>query len=481
MFGALSTHRDDDRKSIRASLTASFALCLFCLVLGSGSSFSQHNITPARDGRDDTARLRKALASAIQQVIDTTLRGRRNHFNSPAASTADYIRSSGSRLGSLTDSLLASAGDSLDLSRRDSLRSLGASLGAQIASHESMAAKLLDARLFAFSEELSRAHRGFADCPECDNRRDFDERLVDFMDFADSVTSRFDDSTSQWIDERMDLLSDLFDSACDSLRDRRDDFIDNRLGDIDVWRYGLTRFVISSAYASHSSYRGRDNGLPQRAFSPSVAFRHSSGLNVQASSSWLEGAATRWDNIQLSGGYEFRLSGITGGSFSYAHFWFNDSSRSELSVFTDNAQGDISFDWPAFSVDLMGSLNFGNASEFTMTSSISHMFEIPLSLYNRITINPTFSWVLGQQDGELTTLLTTKAKGKKAAAVTTTETKASSTFSVLDYEIAIPATIELGPVTLAPSIAYIMPRNVVDASSRNSFINFELALFFTIR
>ena len=336
-------------------------------------------------------------------------------------------------------------------------------------------------RLSAFAEELVRAKRSFSDCPGCESRTDFQGRLADFKEYADSLISAFQDSSSALTDERRDVLSDSFEGACDSLSGRRDGFIDNRLGDIDTWRFGLSRLAISFAYASHSSYRGRDNGLLQQAFSPSVAYRHSSGLSLQASTSWLDATTSRWDNIQLTGGYDFRFSGVAGGSLSYTHFWFSDSSRSELSVFTDNALCELSFDWPLLSIDMLGSMNFGKASEFSLTTAISHAFEIPLNLYNRITINPTLSWFIGQQNSELTTLLTTKANGKRAVAVTTIKTLATSTFSVLDYEISLPATIEIGPVTVAPSATYIIPLNVVDASTRKSFVNLECSLFLTIR
>ncbi|MCX6132292.1 MAG: hypothetical protein NTU47_00650 [Ignavibacteriales bacterium] len=283
------------------------------------------------------------------------------------------------------------------------------------------------------------------------------------------------------MEERSDLLTDALEAARDSIRDYRNALIDNRLSGIEMWRYGTSRLVFSSAFANHSSYRGRDNGLLQQSIAPSVAYRHSSGLTVQASSYFVNDAGSRWDNFQLTGGYEFRLSEVVGGSLSYAHFWFNDSSKTELSVFTDNAQGGLSFDWPAVSIAALGSMNFGTASEFTLITSVSHNFEIPLSLYNRITMSPSFSWVLGQQNSELTTLLTTKAKGKKVGSVTNTQTKSTSTFSVLDYEVSLPASIELGSVTLAPSATYIIPLNVVDASTRKSFINLELSISLTIR
>jgi hypothetical protein len=280
-------------------------------------------------------------------------------------------------------------------------------------------------------------------------------------------------------EERSDLFADAFETAGDSLRDVRDGLIDNRLSDIEVWRYGASRLVLSSAFASHSSYRGRDNGLLHQSIAPSVTYRHSSGLTFQASSYFVNDAGSRWDNFQLTGGYEFRLSDVVGGSLSYAHFWFNDSSKTELSVFTDNAQGGLSFDWPAVSIAALGSMNFGTASEFTLTTTISHNFEIPLSLYNKVTISPSFSWVIGQQNSELTTLLTTKTKGQRA--VTTAQTKATSSFGILDYEVSLPVAIELGLLTLAPSAMYIVPLNVVDASTKKSFINLEFALSLTIR
>jgi hypothetical protein len=239
--------------------------------------------------------------------------------------------------------------------------------------------------------------------------------------------------------------------------------------------------VFSSAYASHNAYRGRDNGFLQQSIAPSVLYRHSSGLSIQASTSWLDDARSQWDNFQLSGGYDFRISEVIGGSLSYTHFWFSDSSKSELSVFTDNAEGGFSFDWPLVSISALGSMNFGKASEFTLITSISHDFEIPLSLYNRVMISPSVSSVLGQQNSDLTTLRTTKAKGKKASVTTSTQTKSVSTFSVLDYELSLPSTIELGPVTLAPSVTYIIPLNVVDASTRKPFVNLEFSIFLTIR
>jgi hypothetical protein len=442
---------------------------------------AQSRVTLTKNENDDILRLRQDLLKSTQFVVDTTLKGLRNHVETLATSSSGAIHNAGKRLAVLADSLVSSAQDSLNASRQDSLRTLSTVLFAKLAPHESSTRHLLDTRLSVFTGDLLRARKSFADCPDCESRSDFLERLADFRDFTDSLLAEFHETASSLMEERSDFFADAFDTALDSLRDMRDGLVDNRLGEIEVWRYGASRFVLSSAYASHNAYRGRDNGLLQQSVAPSVIYRHSSGLSLQVSTYWLDDAENQWDNFQLTGGYEFRLSEVVGGSLSYTHFWFNDSSTSELSVFTDNAQAGFSFDWPMISIAALGSMNVGTATEFTLTTSISHDFEIPLSLYNKITICPSFSWVLGQQNSDLTTLLTTKAKRKKATATTSTQTKTTSSFSVLDYEVSVPATIELGPVTLAPSATYIIPLNVVDASTRTSFVNLEFSIFLTFR
>ena len=458
-------------------LTFLFSLLAFSLT----ASNAQTGVILTRNDGDDTKQLRQLFAKSMQLVVDTTVKGFQKHVEILAGSISFAAKDAKKRLAVLTDSLILSSQDSLDASRQDSLRLLENSLELQFTPHESSMRQLLESRLAVLLQEFRKATGMSFACTDCQDRSAFEERLADLKDFADSLVTSFHDTTSAVTEERTDLLADAFDAARDSLLDVRDVLIDNRLNDIEVWRYGVTRFVLSSVYASHNVYRGRDNGFLQQSIAPSVMYRHSSGLSIQASTSWLDDARSQWDNFQLSGGYDFRISQVIGGSLSYTHFWFSDSSKSALSVFTDNVEGGFSFDWPVVSISALGSMNFGKASEFTLITSISHDFEIPLSLYNRVMISPSLSSVLGQQNSELTTLRTTKAKGKKASVITSTQTKSASTFSILDYELSLPSTIELGPVTLAPCATYVIPLNVVDASTKKSFVNLEFSIFLTIR
>jgi hypothetical protein len=459
------------------SFVVLFPSILLCAALVPEFSSAQAKVILTSNVKPDTARLHQQLFRSVHRHSEATLLGERQIIDSLSGSASTAITRARTHLSSIVDSLILAARDSLDAPRQDSLHLVGTLLTPRLTSIEPATRQILVTLHSVLANELSKAGKRFSDCEECESNADFDSRFADFKEFTDSLLSAFHDTTSSVIDNQRDLILDTHDTVRDSLFDARDYFIDNRLNDIDVWRYRATRLVVSSGYSTHNSFRGRDNGLVQQVYSPSVTFRHSSGLSVQASTYWLSETPKSWDDFQLVAGYDFRFNEIAGASLSYTHFWFSDSSRSQLSVFTDNAQGGISFDWPALSLAALGSMNFGTASEFTLTTSISHDFVIPLSLYNQITIEPTVSSVIGGQNSQLTTLRTTLLKRRT---VVTTQHSVTNSFGILDYEISLPATIEIGPVSLAPAVTYIIPFNIVDASSRKSFvdIDFSISLIF---
>jgi hypothetical protein len=470
-----------DNRNCRRAHRMVVKLFLLFLTGSVAVGFGQTKFTFTKNERDDVASLKQGLLHSTQQVVDTILQGHRKYLESLTTTTFTASKKFREQIALLVDSLVTAAQDSLDAPRRDSLRLTAASLAQQFSSHESLSNKLFLSTISTFTQTLTRARGEFSRCTECEGRADFEGRLADFRDFVDSLSSGFRDSATSLMEDRMDILNDTYENVRDSLLDFRDGLIDNRLGDIDFWRYNSTRLVISSGYANHNSYRGRDNGIVQQAYAPSVMFRHSSGLSLQASTCWLTNEAKSWDNFQLTAGYDVRIGEVVGASLGYTHFWFSDSSRSEISVFTDNAQAGLSFDWPAVSISALGSMNFGAANEITLISSISHDFVLLLSLYNQITIEPTLSAVIGQQNSKLTTLRTTKVKGKKGATITTSLSQTASSFSILDYEASLPVTIEVGPFTFVPSATYIIPFNVVGVSSKSPFFDIDVTISLTIR
>lgn len=423
-----------------------------------------------KSSRPDAAQLRQRLARSVQHLADATVQLERRYVDSLAASTKLSVGKAQKHLDSFVDSLVISARDSLDAGRRDSLRLKVRSLQQELASAEGESRTLLNASLSRFIEQLSKGRKEFSVCSNCESESDFDDQLGYFKGVVDSLRENFRDETSSLMDEQTETLQDKYESLRDSLVDVRDNLIDRRLNEIDMERYRSSRFVISSGYSGHNSYRGRDNGLPQQMIAPSIEYRHSSGFSIAASTYWLDKTPKKWDEFQLSAGYEFNVSEVVGISFSYTHFWFSDSSRSAQSVFKNAVGAGLSLDWPVASFGANADLAMGTASEFTVATSVSHPFEIPLSLYNRIMVEPTLTAFIGEQNSDLTTLRIKRVKGKK---VVSTQTQVNNFFGILDYEVSLPVSIELAPVTLSPAVTYIIPLNVIDESTATGFLSFE--------
>ena len=226
---------EQDSEHLRHKMPLLFLFCLLATAL-TGSN-AQTRVTLTGNGGDNIVQFRHGFAKSTQLVVDTTVIGLRKHVETLASSASRVVNDAKRRLAVLTDLLIVSAEDTLDESRQDSLRLLGTSLELQFASHESSTRQFLDSRLSRLLEDLLKAKGNFSTCTDCEKRSDFEERLADFKDFADSLVSAFHDTTSAMAEERSDLFADAFETAGDSLRDVRDRLFDNRLSDIEVWRY----------------------------------------------------------------------------------------------------------------------------------------------------------------------------------------------------------------------------------------------------
>jgi hypothetical protein len=448
------------------------ALFVSLLVLFPLISFAQKKPSVATGSETSSTTLNQKLTHSIQHFADSTLQTER-HFSDSLVTTLGFIATKTTAgIDFLADSLIRSAHDSLDASRKDTLRFVTKSLQHQILAFEDTAKGAAIVPISNFLSELTKGKKTFSVCDNCEGGPDFNDRFEQFRDFVDNLHEIFRDTTSALMDDHRDTFQDRYETIRDSLADLRDNLIDHRLDEIDYQRYVATRFAVSSGYSSHTTYRGRDNGVPQQMINPSLAFHHKWGIDIQISSYWLDQTPKSWDGVAASLAYEFTVGRIIGGTLSYNHFWFSDSSRSSKSVFKDAFDGGLSLNWPVLTLSVNGDLATGTASEFTLAASASHQFEIPLTLYNKISIEPTLTATIGEQNSTLTALRK-GPKGKKVIGVTT---QTNNSFGILDYEMSLPVTIDLGPVRLSPSVTYIVPRNVIDLSTTTAFVDFDFSV-----
>ncbi|MCX6143298.1 MAG: hypothetical protein NTZ35_08765 [Ignavibacteriales bacterium] len=449
------------------------ALFISLLVLVPLCSLAQKKTTEVKSPEPNGIQLSRKLAFSVQRFADSTLQIERRYSDSLTSVVAFTAREAINRIDFLADSLITSAHDSLDAPRKDTLRFITKSLQQQLLAFGDTTKQAVSGPISHFSDELTRGKRTYSACDSCESDPDFNDRFEQFREFVDNLHDGFHDTTAALMDDHKDLFQDKYDTIHDSLADLRDILIENRLDEIDYQRYVATRLTASTWYSSHTTYRGRDNGVPQQMIAPSLAFRHSSGFGIEISTYWLDQSPKRWDDVAASATYEFILGSLLGGEFSYSHFWFSDSSQSAKSVFKNDFGASFSLNWPVLSLSVDGDLATGNASEFTTVVSASHDFEFPLTLYNKISLEPTLTAIIGEQNSTLTTLRTKGVKGKKVVGV---QTQTNNTFGILDYEVSFPITIVLGPLTLSPSVVYIVPMNVVDLSTEKAFVDFEFVV-----
>jgi hypothetical protein len=448
------------------------------IVVLSFTAAAQKAGTESKPSATGAQRLNQGLAASVQLYVDNTLRGDNRFCDSIVSLSAQSAQISSTKLDALRESLLTSAKDSLDSPRRDTLLTVARSFQKLLLTSHDTTQRLVSSLLSSFTERVGKAKKVFSTCNDCEEPADVTDRFEQFKDVADSLREAFREQASELGDERRDLVDERFEAYHDSLIALRENLIENRLSLIDYQRYSATRLSASATYSSRSIYRGRDNGLPQQMISPAIAFYHSWGFNAEISTYWLDQTPKKWDDIAVTLGYEFTTGSVLGGNVSYSHFWFSDSSRSAKSVFKNSFGAGLSANLPVVSFSLDADLATGTASEFSLTAGATHEFEIPLSLYNSILFNPAVTAIIGEQNSSLTTLRTKGAKGKKIVGV---QTQTSSTFGILDYEMSLPCTLLLGPLTLSPSVTYVVPMNVIDESTTTPFFVFGVSASITFR
>ena len=458
---------------MRSLKRASIApLLVSLLVFSPLFSLAQKKTTEVKNSEPDVTQLSRGLTYSIQRLADSALQVKRHYSDSLLAAVAFMTKNTTSQIDLLADSLIASAYDSLDTPRKDTLRLVTKILQQQILAFGDTTKQVVSGPISNFLRELTKGENTYSMCDSCESGSDFDNRFEQFLTFADSLRDVFNDTTAALMDDRKDAFQDRYDTIHDSLADLRDILIEHRLDEIDYQRYVATRLAVAAGYSSRATYRGRDNGVHQQMINPSLAYHHKSGFGIEVSTSWLDQTPKRWDDVAASASYEFTVGSLLGGELFYSHFWFSDSSRSAKSVFKNDFGCGLTLNWPVLSFSVDGDLATGDASEFTLAASVSHEFEIPLTLYDKISLEPTLTGIIGEQNSTLTTL----RKGPKGKRIVGVQTQSSSTFGILDYEASLPVTVVLGPLTLSPSVVYIVPMNVIDTSTAKAFIDFEFGV-----
>ncbi len=318
---------------------------------------------------------------------------------------------------------------------------------------------------------------------EFDNYNEIIDSLVnDCIDSVNNYTDYIDDKASDFYDSAKDTLLSLAENFIDKINDEREgqlDSINAKKDSLDMEYDRATRLELSLDNNSHNSYRGRDNGVKQYYISPELNFIHRSGISINFSTYWLNKAVQHFDETDLGIQYEYEINDNFGFDISYTHSWFGNNSYLSKSDLNNNIETAILFDFFNFELSPDFSIDFSTKKELSLFLNLSYNYELEnICGMRKLTVEPTFSYIFGEQNKDLVNSRKKKVKGI-VKTITTIINKNLS--GVLDYEFTLPIKLDYKMIIIMPYTSLDIPVNIIDASYSKPFVSFGLELIFSFR
>jgi hypothetical protein len=440
------------------------------------TSRGQHDPDNARDER---------LTRRLGQIADSTTMVCKKVLATISAETDEAVQREMHAVSLFADSILALSKDSIRTSRLDTLRSALTDIEQELRERW--------VHLRPDIDELHGVCRRILTSARNDHRmtwpggslRDTSDLVDEFSDLADSTLEALRDSAQASSDDALSLWFDLADAAKDSIESLSDLLMEREQEQLDAETAEAeqaSRIDVQMAYDSHYSFLGRDNGIRQSAVSPSVTYRHRTGLSMSAGISWMSETQNHWDDVYVAVGYDISFNDNLGCSFGYSRYWFLANSLNPRSVLNNGVSAQMSMETPAIHSELALGMDFGSkSSEWLVTLTVSHPFALGGGRFVTMLTEPTFTANFGEQNQDLVATRKTIGKGKKAVSSTTTTSSTRSVFGIMDYEIQVPLQIHLNSFAVTPSVTWILPLNVLDSGTGDPFWKAEIDLTVTIQ
>ncbi|MGY4538628.1 hypothetical protein ACVW0P_003050 [Mucilaginibacter sp. UYNi724] len=240
-------------------------------------------------------------------------------------------------------------------------------------------------------------------------------------------------------------------------------------------------------YGSDALFFGRTGPIKYPFMTTDIIFNTKSGFFVYGSALKVLGYKPLVDEIDLGGGYYYRLSKKFTGTVSYTRFIFNK----EANIIKSSASNDINWkntlDWKYLKTSATVDYLFGKSYDIFATISNSKYFESSFNIFNDqdfLSINPSVNLIFGTQNfvqryaldhqyrPEIDNIAVQNENGRRA--------RANAQFNMLNYSFKIPLAYNMPHYTIEAAYKYSIPVNVEGAlkNRRESFFNFTFYYVF---
>ncbi|MBD1393891.1 hypothetical protein [Mucilaginibacter glaciei] len=240
-------------------------------------------------------------------------------------------------------------------------------------------------------------------------------------------------------------------------------------------------------YGSDALFFGRTGPIKYPFVSADMILNYKSGFFVYGSALKVLGYKPVLDEIDVGGGYFYRLSKKYTGTISYTRFIFANESTIIKSASTNDINFKNSYDWRVLKTSVIADYLFGKSNDFFLTISNSKYIESKFSIFDQtdyLSINPTINFIVGTQNFvqrysvdhqyqlEADNIFIKNENGRQA--------RANAQFKMLNYSFKLPLAYNRSHYTLEASWKYSIPVNVEGTlkNRRESFFNFTFFYVF---
>ena len=232
--------------------------------------------------------------------------------------------------------------------------------------------------------------------------------------------------------------------------------------------YGL----VSANYNSNIVFLGRRSSSVAPYLSAYAGYYHKSGLFINGGASYLTAASeNRIDLLMLSTGYHYYLNNFSAG-ISGTKYFFNSKSYTAKSALSGNVNAYADYDFDIVDVYVDGSIYFSNASDFVLSTVISHAF---YAAKDNLDIIPAFSIYAGTQNyfGDYNN---NRRFGRHMQDGVGSQSigkgmMGAGSLIVLDYELSVPISYTIKKFWLSFTPVYAIPVN--PATITNDLNNYK--------
>ena len=178
---------------LKNSLSVAFLAMLSLTLL-------QRAVAQNKTAQPDAKQLGQQLARSVQRAADSRLLAEQRHADSLVSSVSSAAFLAAKRLELSVNSLVTSAGDSLDTKRQDTLRLAAKFLQQPLLAFEVKAKKLIAGPVSHLTQQITKGTNEYSRCDSCEGRAEFNDRFSEFQEYVDEACETFRDTTSTLID-----------------------------------------------------------------------------------------------------------------------------------------------------------------------------------------------------------------------------------------------------------------------------------------